>query len=588
MSDPRENARSGAGPIDEKAGQSHEAEQALAGESELHIRSRAQLGTTIKGKYRLDRVLGIGGMAVVFVATHRNLKRFAVKMLHAELSFREDIRTRFLREGYAANALEHPGAVAVLDDDVAEDGSAFLVMELLEGGGLDHLWDKSGRRMPPRVVLALGYQLLDVLAAAHAKGIVHRDIKPPNLFLTRDGTLKVLDFGIARVRDAMSTGGMATGTGMLLGTPAFMAPEQALAKSSEIDGQSDVWAAGATLFTLLSGQLVHEGDNATQLLVKAATTQARSLATVAPSTPAGVVRLVDRALAFDKEARWPSAEAMRDAIGEVYGEMFGEPLSRAPLATLFEGSDHTVPPTRHVGTHASPAPRSSFARSPSAQTVDPPRNTPWPRLATSGGAVRSTPGGTLQAGVTPIGAYVPGSTVGMSTAKPVSSDGPDTPHGVPSRKRTRPLTLVAVAGAVVAAVAVAGLEFHRPSEALGPAAAAGLASTPLAASSSESPATPPPRTVPPPTVSPTTPTSSPEPQTSPSAAPVMAAALASVPTRAAAPTSAKPPVTTHAGAPHHSASPPTPPSSPTTHAPNCNPPYVIDSSGKHQYKPECL
>jgi serine/threonine protein kinase len=175
-------------------------------------------------------------MAVVYAATHRNQKQFAVKVLHAELSMREDVRTRFLREGYAANSFKHPGAVAVLDDDIAEDGSAFLVMELLEGDGLDAVWKRSGRCLPPRAVLVIGYQLLDVLAAAHAKGVDHRDIKPQNLFLTEDGTIKVLDFGIARVRDAVASGVLATHTGILLGTPAFMAPEQALGESTEVDG----------------------------------------------------------------------------------------------------------------------------------------------------------------------------------------------------------------------------------------------------------------------------------------------------------------------------------------------------------------
>src|ERR1700733_12738670 len=254
-------------------------------DSELYARSSARLGSTLRGKYRLERVLGIGGMAVVYAVTHRNQKQFAVKMLHAELSVREDIRTPFLREGYAANSLKHPGSVAVLDDDVAEDGAAFLVMELLEGGGVEELWELFGQHLPLRATLALAHQLLDVLAAAHAKGIIHRDIKPANLFLTQDGTLKVLDFGIARVRDLVAGNSQATGTGMLLGTPAFMAPEQALAKSNEMDGQTDIWAVGAPLFTLLSGQLVREGDNASQLMVKTATSPARSLALVAPEVP---------------------------------------------------------------------------------------------------------------------------------------------------------------------------------------------------------------------------------------------------------------------------------------------------------------
>jgi len=325
----------------------------LSAELDLDARVSGRLGSTLRGKYRLDKVLGVGGMAVVYVATHRNRKRFAVKMLHPELSVREDIRTRFLREGYVANSVEHPGAVAVLDDDTAEDGAAFIVMELLEGDGVDHLWEKGGRRLPLRATLAIGDQLLDVLASAHARTIVHRDIKPANLFVTRDGTLKVLDFGIARLRDAAGSGAHATSTGMLMGTPAFMAPEQALAKSSEIDGQSDVWAVGATLFTLLSGQIVHEGDNGQQILVQAATQQARSLRHLVPEAPPQVVAIVDRSLTFLKSDRWASAAVMRDEIRRAYRDLFGEAISAAPLAALFVTTDaalastalHDAPPT---------------------------------------------------------------------------------------------------------------------------------------------------------------------------------------------------------------------------------------------------
>src|SRR5580704_12385213 len=135
---------------------------------EVSSRASRRIGTVLRGKYRIDRVLGVGGMAVVYAATHRNKKRFAVKMLHPELSTREDIRTRFLREGYVANSVEHPGAVAVMDDDVAEDGAAFLVMELLDGVGVEQLCEKRGNRLPVSAVLAMSYQLLDVLAAAHS------------------------------------------------------------------------------------------------------------------------------------------------------------------------------------------------------------------------------------------------------------------------------------------------------------------------------------------------------------------------------------------------------------------------------------
>jgi len=273
-------------------------------------------------------------MAVVFEATHRNQKRFAVKMLHPELSVHEDLRTRFLREGYAANSLHHPGAVAVLDDDVDEDGSAFLVLELLEGADLEKIADEKGGRLPARTVMALGHQLLDVLAAAHRKGVIHRDIKPPNLFLTEEGTLKVLDFGIARVRDAFASAAHKPGFGAILGTPGFMAPEQARARSNEIDGQTDVWAAGATLFNLLTGELVHSGETASELLVEGAMTPARSVSSVLPDTPSAIGDVIDRALAFEKGARWPTAAAMRDAIRDAYLATYDEPISRADLEGL--------------------------------------------------------------------------------------------------------------------------------------------------------------------------------------------------------------------------------------------------------------
>src|ERR1700677_2657894 len=145
------------------------------------LRAEQRLGQVLRGKYRIDRVIGVGGMAAVYAATHRNQKTFAVKVLHRELSFNDDVRNRFLREGYAANSVRHPGAVAVLDDDVAEDGAAFLVMELLDGATVEAVWETQ-RRLSQSAVLCIAHQMLDTLAVAHSKAIVHRDIKPANLF----------------------------------------------------------------------------------------------------------------------------------------------------------------------------------------------------------------------------------------------------------------------------------------------------------------------------------------------------------------------------------------------------------------------
>ena len=303
----------------------------MSDEEDILSHANRRIGSVLHGKYRLDAVLGIGGMAVVYAATHRNQKQFAIKLLHPEFSVRSDFRARFLREGYAANSVRHEGVVSVLDDDVDETGTAFLVMDLLRGADVELLRERSNGRLPLQMALALGHQVLDVLAAAHERGIIHRDLKPANLFVVESGQVKVLDFGIARSSEGASSIHN-TPSGSLLGTPAFMAPEQASAHHREVDAQSDLWALGACLFTLISGQFVHQADSSTETLIQAATTPARSVSGAAPDVPASVVELIDRALRFEKSARWPSALAMRKALEQVHRELFGE-LSREPLRT---------------------------------------------------------------------------------------------------------------------------------------------------------------------------------------------------------------------------------------------------------------
>jgi len=313
------------------------------GEEELEKRARERLGRTLCGKYRLDALIGLGGMAAVYRASHRNRAQLALKMLHAELSMNLDVRSRFLREGYAANSVQHPGVVLVTDDDVAEDGSAFLVMELLDGASVEELWNRFLRKMPVPIAVDITLQLLDVLAAAHEAGIVHRDIKPANLFVTRAGILKVLDFGIARVLDGATSGPASTGSGIPIGTPAFMAPEQALGRVAEVGPCTDVWAVGATLFTLLSGLTVHDATTAAEALAFAATRHARPLGTVAPDVPAALSSVVDRALAFDPKERWPSASAMAEAVAAIPGSADGAAASRSELAGLFPSRRSSLP-----------------------------------------------------------------------------------------------------------------------------------------------------------------------------------------------------------------------------------------------------
>jgi hypothetical protein len=293
-----------------------------------------RVGSVIASKWRLDRVLGIGGMAAVYAATHRNGSTAALKVLHRPYAAEPQMRERFLREAYIANLANHEGIVKVHDDAVDETGSPFLVMELLEGSSVADKADARGGLLEPRDAVWVGCELLSILEAAHAQGIVHRDIKPDNLFWTKDGKLKVLDFGIARVREAAPS--KRTQTGMSFGTPGYMAPEQALGRWAQVDGRTDLWAVGATIFNLLTGLSVHEGETDNERLVNAATRSATSLGRAMPSAPASLVAVVDRSLDFDQARRYPDARAMRLELEAAAAEV-GSALAAPP-----QGAGHAA------------------------------------------------------------------------------------------------------------------------------------------------------------------------------------------------------------------------------------------------------
>ena len=284
-------------------------------------RAQARVGALLNGRWRLDKLVGVGGMAAVYAATHRNGKRVAIKILHVEFAVDENARQRFLREGYAANQVGHRGAVAADDDGLTEDGVAFLVMELLEGETLEERSVRLGGKLEAREVLALMEQALTTLQAAHEKGVVHRDLKPENLFLTRDGVLKVLDFGIARME---ATSGSPSQTRGVMGTPSFMAPEQARGRWQDVDARSDLWAIGATMFTLLSGRFVHQADTANEALVLAVTEHAPTIGSVVVGIPAALAEIVDRSLAYEREARFQTAQEFREAVHALHVALAGD------------------------------------------------------------------------------------------------------------------------------------------------------------------------------------------------------------------------------------------------------------------------
>ena len=301
----------------------------------------AREGTVLNDKWTLVRLIGIGGMGAVYSARHRNGARAAVKILHPEYSRHKEVRERFRREGYASNKVEHPGVVKVLDDDVVtsgpDAGTVYLVMELLEGQSLqDRL--ECGATVGEREFLEIADGVLDVLRVAHEAGVVHRDLKPENLFFEESGgrtRIKVLDFGMARLLDQAAI----TSYGMALGTPSFMAPEQAAGRLDEIDGRTDLFALAATGFRLRAGRRIHEAEDAVELVQMMARTPAPPIRSVAPDVSVPYARVIDRALQFRREDRHEGAAAMQADVRRAMAELSGQtaaPASKEPSAPTIE------------------------------------------------------------------------------------------------------------------------------------------------------------------------------------------------------------------------------------------------------------
>ncbi len=267
------------------------------------------LGKVLSGRYRLDSVLGEGGMGAVYAATHVKLERpVAVKVLRASMKGESTHLDRFFQEARAAASVKSSGVVDVMDLEVDPKHGPYLVMEKLEGEPLTDML-RRGKASPEESVALIG-DLLDVLSAVHSHDIVHRDLKPPNVFLHRDEkgerVLKVLDFGIAKVKQRHLTL-----TGEIVGTPRFMAPEQA--HGDELDERTDLYSAGLLLYCLLSGKPPFDGVVGSRVLtlLDEGPTPLRELV---PGLPDALYRVVDRAIAPKPEDRFESASAMASAL----------------------------------------------------------------------------------------------------------------------------------------------------------------------------------------------------------------------------------------------------------------------------------
>ncbi|HKQ69859.1 MAG TPA: serine/threonine-protein kinase, partial [Polyangiaceae bacterium] len=316
--------------------------------------SRQDVGRVVDKRYRLRREIARGGAGAVFEAEHLFTTRsVAVKLLIGSSAYTPDARLRLLQEAQALTVARHPGIVQALDAGETEDGSPYLVMELLEGRPLDGIL--TVRRLNVSEAVAVGTQLCGALAAAHERGIVHRDLKPSNVFLAKNDAgreiTKLFDFGVARIRGIDRK---LTQEGALLGTPEYMAPEQLLAAGQ--DHRCDLYALGVTLFEALSGAVPFEG-NFGQVLLKVSTEPVPSLRARCPDVPAQLASVIEKALARDPNERHADARSFAIAMNRAFP---------APPSTSLLGLSQTSP----VGT-AQPAPmaglpppRRRFARAP--------------------------------------------------------------------------------------------------------------------------------------------------------------------------------------------------------------------------------
>lgn len=269
------------------------------------------VGQLLSGTYEVLRVIGEGGMGRVYEARHSRLanKRFAIKMLHQELARQPEVVTRFQREAEAASGLSHPNVVGVFDVNTAPDGRPYIVAELLEGEQLGDFLDRSGK-LGTGMVIPIVRQVCRALARAHEQGIVHRDVKPENVFLVGgEGGVKVLDFGISKLSQQESN---LTKTGMVMGTPDYMAPEQA--RGDRVDARADVYAVGAILYRALTGRKPFEGLDPLQTLTAALVQEPPRPSSLEPSIPLELEMVMQHAMAKEPRERFQTMAELDAAL----------------------------------------------------------------------------------------------------------------------------------------------------------------------------------------------------------------------------------------------------------------------------------
>jgi eukaryotic-like serine/threonine-protein kinase len=309
-----------------------------------------RLSHALGSSYTLEGEIGRGGMGVVFTARDERLKRqVAVKVLPPELAFREEIRLRFLREAETAAQLSHPHIVPIHSVGEAPDGLVYFVMAYVDGESLGAKLKRRGR-LPPDESRRIMQETADALGAAHAFGIIHRDVKPDNILLEGSrGRVVVTDFGIAKALSSTTGGATLTATGVAIGTPHYMSPEQA-AGDREIDGRSDIYSLGVVAYQMLAGELPFHAPTVPGILMKHITERAPLITDRRPDVPEDLAACVMRSLEKDPEDRWPTADALRRALEARSATMYKPRHSSGPSPSRgMRAPPPPVPPLHRGG-----------------------------------------------------------------------------------------------------------------------------------------------------------------------------------------------------------------------------------------------
>src|SRR2546427_481231 len=314
-------------------------------DNSLVTRLRKALGSS----YTIEGEIGRGGMGVVYQARDERLKRqVAIKVLPPELAFREEIRIRFLREAETAARLSHPHIVPIHSVGEGPDGLVYFVMAYVDGESLAARLKRRGR-LPAEEARRVMIETADALGAAHAVGIIHRDVKPDNILLEGSrGRVVVTDFGIAKALSSTTGSATLTATGVAIGTPHYMSPEQA-AGDREIDGRSDLYSLGVVSYQTLTGELPFSAPTVPGILMKHITEQAPRVVAKRPDCPPDLESCVMRCLEKDPEDRWPTADALRRSLEARTATAY---RSRRPSAGAAARASRFPPPA------AFPVPRS--------------------------------------------------------------------------------------------------------------------------------------------------------------------------------------------------------------------------------------